>query len=333
MSEEAKKKIIGAFVVGGLALAVVGVIAFGSGRMFTQTQRYIQYFDESVKGLSVGAPVMFRGVKIGSVVAIKLEGDLASMKFLVPVVTEIDTRAFALDGAGIQGLEYHQALIEKGLRAQLQMQSIVTGQLLINLDFHPGKPARMMPNRTGHLQIPTIVSATQELTRRLDELPLAELLDRANQVLVGLNQFLQDPALQQLPGAITNWVSETRIVIESTGKAVESVSEQAQQTLEAATSAFAALERMLALEEGPAADLTETAGDALREAQRAFAQLNKTGQTLDGVLRDDRPIEEMREALRELRLAAQAVRTLADTLERHPEAVLRGKKADKGGQQ
>jgi paraquat-inducible protein B len=333
MSEEAKKTLIGAFVVGGLALAVLGVIAFGSGRMFTQTQRYIQYFDESVKGLSVGAPVMFRGVKVGTVVAVTLEGDLASMKFLVPVVTEIDTRAFELDGAGMQGLEYHQMLIARGLRAQLQMQSFVTGQLLINLDFYPGKPARMMPDRTGHLQVPTIASAAQELTRRLDELPLAEMLDRANQVLVGLNQLLQNPALQHLPGVVTGWVAETRAVIHSAGDEVKTISEEAQQTFAAETAAFAALERVLALEEGPAADLAETAGDALREAQRAFGQISKTGQTLDGALRDDRPIEEMREALRELGLAAQAVRTLADTLERHPEALLRGKKAVKGGQE
>jgi paraquat-inducible protein B len=333
MSESARKTVIGAFVVGGLALAVAGVIAFGSGRMFTQTQRYIQYFDESVKGLSVGAPVMFRGVKVGTVVAISLEGDLASMKFLIPVITEIDTQALALNGAGKQDPEYHQKLIARGLRAQLQMQSFVTGQLLINLDFNPDKPALLMPDRTGYLQIPTIASATQELTRRLEELPLAELLDRANQALVGLDAFLQDPALRALPGAVTGWVAETRAVIRSSGEAVKTVSEEAQETLAAATSAFAALERVLALEEGPAADLAETAGDALREAQRAFAQIGKTGQALDGALSDDRPIEELRDALRELRLAAQSVRTLADTLERHPEAMLRGKKADKGGRE
>ena len=331
MNEKMKKTAIGAFVVGGLALAALGVIAFGSGRLFSKTQKYVQYFDESVKGLSVGAPVMFRGVKVGSVVAIRLEGNLNELKFSIPVVTEIDTEAFAIDGTGLQRAASHQALIARGLRAQLQMQSFVTGQLMINLDFYPDKPVRMPADRTGLLQIPTIASASRELTRKLDELPLAALLDRAMQVLDGMNQFVQDPALRQLPGAMTGWVTDTRSVVVTLGEEVEAVAGAARQTLEDAPSALAALERVLSLQEGPAAELTAAAGEAFREAHRAFAQMSTTGRTVDGLLRDDRPIAEMREALRELGLAAQAVRALADYVEQHPESLLRGKKEEKGG--
>ncbi len=326
MKAGSQKALIGAFVIGAVTLVVVGVIALGSGRLFSKTQTYVHYFDESVKGLSVGAPVLFRGVKVGSVVVIRLEGDFDQLKFAIPVITEIDTDAFPFGIQDGRGAEAHQALIEKGLCAQLQLQSFVTGQLMINLDFHPGRPMRMTPDSKRYLQIPTITSASQELTQRLDGLPLKELLDRANSAFDGLDHFLRDPALQRLPTVVTGLVAEARGLVGNVDQEVVRVSADLRQTLASASAALTAAERALAFEEGPPAVFVRSATEAFGEAQRAFATLDKALQTADGLLQDDRPVVELREALRELGLAAQAIRTLADTLERRPEMLLRGKK-------
>ncbi len=327
MKAGSQKALIGAFVIGSVTLVVVGVIAFGSGRLFSKTQTYVHYFDESVKGLSVGAPVLFRGVKVGSVVAIRLEGDFDQLKFAIPVVTEIDTEAFPFAFSDSRGAESHQALLDKGLCAQLQLQSFVTGQLMINLDFHPGRPMRMTPDSKRYLQIPTITSASQELTQRLDGLPLKELLDRASAAFDGLDHFLRDPALQQLPTVVTGLVAEARGLVGTVEQEVVRGSADLRQTLASASTALTVAERALTFEAGPTAVFMRSATEAFDEVQRASATLNQALQTADGLLQDDRPVVALREALRELGLAAQAVRILADTLERRPEALLRGKRA------
>jgi len=330
MNDETRKALIGASVIGAVALAVVGVIAFGSGRLFSRTQTYVQYFDESVKGLSVGAPVMFRGVKIGSVVAIRLEGDFNQLKFAIPVITEVDTDVFSLGVPPGRIAETHQSLIEKGLRAQLQMQSFVTGQLMINLDFHPGRPARLVPDGPGYLQIPTIASASQELTRKLDDLPLQDLLDRANTVLDRLGCLLEDPVVRALPAAVSDLVADTRGLILHADHALAPAFADLSRTFAAVTGAATALERTLAFREGPSAELLSRVTEACDKAGQAFATLDLTLQSANAILQDGRPIEEAREAFREAAQAAQALRVLAETVERHPEAMLRGKKAERG---
>ena len=91
MSDSGKNQaVIGAFVVGAVVLAVVGVIVFGSGKMFQKVNHYVMYFEGSVKGLNIGAPVTFRGVKIGSVVEISLHVNPENLKFHIPVVIEIN---------------------------------------------------------------------------------------------------------------------------------------------------------------------------------------------------------------------------------------------------
>lgn len=330
MSEKRTKTVIGAFVVGAIALIVVGVVAFGSGQMFLKKQSYLQYFDESVKGLTVGAPVMFRGVKIGTVVAIKLEGDFDQLRFAVPVVTEINTDAFPFAGVGIHAAEAHQALLGKGLCAQLQIQSFLTGQLMINLDFIPDRPTQLNPNCPPKcLQIPTITSPSQELAQKLDSLSIKTLMDNATTMLDNFNRLVTNTAWPDLAVELTSLVDDTRKAVTTLEREAEQSFAQLRQTLTATADAAAALERTLAFEQGPSADLLREATDMVTEAKRVLASLDQAVQTADARLRDDRPLAEMREAFRDVGSAAQAVRLLADTLERHPEAILRGKSGQK----
>ncbi len=141
MSAKANKSLIGAFVLGATALAVAGVVIFGSGRFFRKPHMFVMYFPGSVKGLNVGAPVMFRGVKVGQVTDMKVNFYGKELNILIPVYIELDPRTDVLVSGDVPKGQYLKALIKKGLRAQLQMQSFITGQLLIDLDFHPGKPA------------------------------------------------------------------------------------------------------------------------------------------------------------------------------------------------
>jgi len=142
MSKPANKKLIGVFVVVVVGLIVVAILLLGSGRLFRHYPKFVMYFEGSVQGLSVGSPVLFRGVKVGSVTDIAMDFNPSDLSILIPVYVEgkADTSSRDMlkgDRTALQE-EVVQALIKKGLRAQLEMQSVVTGQLVIALDFHPG---------------------------------------------------------------------------------------------------------------------------------------------------------------------------------------------------
>src|SRR5512143_1986566 len=92
MSKKANKTLIGAFVVGAIALIIAGVVIFGSGKLFAPVRKFVMVFAGSVKGLNVGSAVIFRGVKIGAVTDIQLRVDPKNMTAVIPVYVEIDPR-------------------------------------------------------------------------------------------------------------------------------------------------------------------------------------------------------------------------------------------------
>ncbi|WP_279086241.1 MlaD family protein, partial [Bilophila wadsworthia] len=140
MSKSANKTLIGAFVVGATALLLLAIAVFGSGKLFQTTSRYVLFFDGSISGLSVGSPVLFRGVPVGRVVEIRLTGDLDNLVFQTPVFIELnkkDEGRFSVSDGDISKKEYLDRLVSHGLRATLATQSLLTGQLMIEMDFYP----------------------------------------------------------------------------------------------------------------------------------------------------------------------------------------------------
>jgi paraquat-inducible protein B len=174
MSKKTNKALVGAFVVGALVLLIMGLIVFSSGTLFTKTNKYVLFFEGSVKGLVVGAPVNFRGVKIGTVKEITLVYDPHNSFAFIPVIIEtepnrIKRSPFDRDRKNIQ------FLINTGLRAQLEIQSFLTGQLAVALDFFPDKPARLLGLIKDYPEIPTIPSALGELQKNIGDIPFKEI--------------------------------------------------------------------------------------------------------------------------------------------------------------
>ncbi len=325
MNAKGNKAVIGAFVLGALALAVAGVILFGSGQFFTPQKKYVMYFDGSVKGLSVGAPVVFRGVKIGSVVDIVLQGDMDDMTFRVPVVAEVDLSRFQITNGASDSADYHQALIDRGLRAQLQTQSLVTGQLMVYFDFYPERPVRLLPDETGFAQVPTIPSTADELAQKLEELPLRELLERTNSLVGGLERLVNSPEIQEAPRQLNLTIAEARTLLHKIGREIERVSNDARGTITAATATIRHADRVLEFKEGAPAELAQSLDRTLAEVR---GSLDKFDETLDAVAKtasDERSLYPLRTALKDLGEASRAFGALADYLDRHPEALLRGK--------
>jgi paraquat-inducible protein B len=299
MTARHSKVFIGAFVLGGIGLVIVGIVLFGTGRLFTRPEQYILYFDESVTGLSTGAPVEFRGVRVGTVVEILLEGDLEKFEFLVPIIAEIEPDRFNIKAPFADKQEYHQALIDKGLRAQLRLQSLLTGQLMIHLDFYPDRPSHHVPGSTLK-QIPTIASPPAALVQKLQELPLEELVMHASNALAGLSRLVNTPELVALPERLSVAVDNAGRLIRRIEGQVGMLSADAREAINAAT-------------------------ETLRQARTSLNYLDAAIQSIHESAADERTYYQLQETLRNVSQAAESLRWLADYLNRHPEALLRGR--------
>ena len=322
MGKKANPALIGAFVVGGIALLIVGLMLFGSGQLFKHTGQYVLFFPGAVDGLNVGAPVKFKGVEIGSVKDIRLRfgqemkglinANQVAEGIRVPVIVEIDYDKITGHGGSSERTSPQgvKALIDLGLRGQLNSQSMVTGLLFVQLNFAPDTPAVFeLPPGGDHLpEIPTIPttmeqvqSSAEAILRKLKDMKLEKVVDAADEALGGISRLVNSPALQAtidaLPGTVAN----------------------VNQTVETAHALLANLDHG----SGP---LFQEVKEAAAKSDAALQQAQATLKTLQVLADPSAPLaSQLSASLQEISGAARAVRLLADSLERNPSALVRGK--------
>jgi phospholipid/cholesterol/gamma-HCH transport system substrate-binding protein len=320
MGKKANPAIIGAFVLGAIALGVFGILMLGSGRFFRNTTQFVIFFPGAVDGLSVGAPVKIKGVEIGSVTDIRLRVEGAGTEnvneitegFRIPVFIEIDNDKLSSLGAGRRNLnrpETVKELVAAGLRAQLATQSILTGLLFVQLNLHPEIPAIFaMPDGFTPQEIPAIPtslervqSAAEGLVRKLQTVDVARVVASAADALDGINRLVNSPGLHQtvetLPGTLAR--------------------------LDDAVASLRHLVTDLDNREGPLLDSLRSTVDKGRET---LDQMRTTLASIDRTLAPTSPfVASVGSALQDVSEAARAVRLLADYLERNPGAIVRGR--------
>jgi paraquat-inducible protein B len=208
---KANPAVIGSFVIGAIALIVIGLLVFGGTNWFAKRNKYVAYFPGSVKGLQVGAPVDFRGVTMGRVTEIRVMFNPQDVSAQIPVIMEFDpTRIEVVGGEPIvTGGAGAQRLIDAGFRAQLQSQSLLTGLLFVNLDFKKDTPARLVGGDEPYPEIPTIPSEFEQLQQSAGDVAarMPELLDRLNGLLTDLND-----TLNQTSGGVGSVVNDVAAI-------------------------------------------------------------------------------------------------------------------------
>ncbi len=192
----ADKTKIGMFVVGAVVLLVAAILVFGSGALFKQSDKYIVFFDGSVKGLSVGAPVIFRGVKIGNVSSIDLAYDQETENVLIPVV--IDVELSRVKGVPDKfGYPDYQSLIQQGLRAKLEVQNFITGQLMLGFDFYPQDPEKMYNITKSYPELPAL-PISPDIFEIMNEIPIKEITSNLAQAVTGINRLVNSEGITDL---------------------------------------------------------------------------------------------------------------------------------------
>ena len=338
MSKPANKTMIGAFVLIAVVLAVAAIVVLGSGKFFKKTSSWIAFFEGSVKGLNVGSPVMFRGVKVGEVTDIIVTINIAELSVLIPVIFETDSDNFkdVGDRTVTSDEQLHKALIKKGLKAQLQVQSLVTGQLMINLDFYPNTPATLvgmdkiktLTGAKSWWEIPTIPTPMQELEKAISQLDVKELAEDIKRAMDGLAKLASSSDLHESIGIFKQTLTDTQKLVSNLNSKIEPLADSIEQTLIEARAGIGDV-RKLVNEQGP--QLAANIKKAVESAGFALDQADTTLKSIEVIAQEGGQLRfEVSATLKEISAAARSVRILADFIEQHPDAIIRGRATQTG---
>lgn len=345
MSHKANKTLIGVFVVGAVALAVISVLILGSGRFFTKRLTYVCYFEGSVKGLRVGAPVVFRGVQVGMIKDITIQSDVETLAIKIPVFIELTPKRFGQAGPSRDPKTNLERMIKAGLRARLELQSLVTGQLMIELDFHPNTPVKLVGDETEYLEIPTIQSGMQELARTIEKLPLDQLANKLTEAIAGIERTVNSPEIREIINTLAQSLQDVQKMVRNLDSRIEPMASSLEETI----GDYGKLARDVDAKVGSLAsgadkllkdtqNLVKDVGGEIRPlvssikktvqlTDTALMQARQTLKTIEGVTGKDSPVVyELTNTLKALAAAASSIRAWASYLERHPEALIRGKR-------
>ncbi len=324
MSQRANPTRIGIFLVGALALAVLAVVMLASNAWMERRTTFIGYFPESVNGLENGAPVKFQGVPVGSVTEIMIEINQQDKTFQVPVKFDIDLPRLTTHLGTYVNLADTVVLrqqIENGLRAQLQMESIVTGLLYVELAYRSDStPPRLTNAANDFPEIPTSPSLMAALGGGAGSIlaDVMKILNRVNSMLSDVNMVEINRAVVQSANAIEQLVTSPEI--KTVLRDMPGVTKQLNATM-------AEVQRLAARAESAIDPMQTQITGASTEAIATLQALRKTLDETHGLLSADAgPGYALQGALTSMREAADALRLLITSLEQNPDMLLRGKK-------
>lgn len=354
MSKRASTTAIGAFVIGAIALILGAVMLFGTGQFFNARIVVVTVFEGSVTGLQVGSPVEFRGVPVGTVKNIKALYDPKKTSFVIPVYMSLDEDSVTNiqeDGSASPPQQEIQKMIDHGLRAQLDIRSLVTGQKFVALEFHPKTPATIAGIDSNIPEIPSIASRLQRVTSMFDKLDVDQLAGKAVETLEGISALVNSPVLASTLENLDNTArnandlvlqlrADTRLLSQS---AIETL-EQTKQAVAAAETTLADVSRLsnstdarlekvadrldetLSAVESLAANIDQKVQPLSDSAITAMNQATSTLRTAEDLIGENSSTRYNLDAtLEELAAAARSVRLMADYLEQNPDALLKGK--------
>lgn len=319
--------LIGSFVIASLIIIITAVLWLGGGDFFSTQRKARVYYDGNVTGLSVGAPVTFRGVNVGEVKSIRILMNTNTLKATIPVTITLHGAALDFQNGGVGKTVELRTLVQRGLRARLALQSVVTGQKMIELDFMPNTPATLV-GAADEQEIPAVRDKFGVLVEQIAELPLRDTVAEIRAAIKEMRTTLVS-VQHTLDGAQT--------ILKSVSEEMRSTGAESRKTLATATEAIrrvqgsstAALDSIHSL-----ADTSrQTVLAAQPELQRTLASARQAAETANvamdrvaGLMAPGAPLrEDVTDTITELSQAARNLRSLSELLEEKPNAILFGR--------
>ncbi|MFT3783048.1 MAG: MlaD family protein [Nibricoccus sp.] len=332
MKTKISPTIVGMFVLGALALALIALLSFGGVNIFSKPQRFAVYFDESVHGLDLGSPVKLRGVRVGRVVGLNVQYDTRNKRSVVEVICEFghsnlkDEAGEIIDFSSRKELE---KLIANGLRAQPDVAGLATGMLFVQLDFAEGPPVsppvQAIAN-ANYLVVPSMPSSISEFQQSLGEImanlkrvDFAGLSREMTGVLADTRKEIKGIELAKLTSEWTKAGTAVNELVRS-GE-FQKVFVRLNETIEQVSKVLANVDAQV---QPAGVKLNEALAEA-KSVMRSFSDAAETARRF--ISAQNGLGEETIRTMQQLNEAAAAIQRLAEFLERNPNALLTGKKA------
>jgi paraquat-inducible protein B len=303
---------IGVFVLAGCALAVLMVIAFGGRNLFAASLKYRLYFDKSVKGLSIGSPVMFRGVRVGQVSDIRLAyrdpiDEESAKSWPIEVTIELQPNALGarvgwqdklpegirarfFEKDNLQNVRHflQHMVEEEGLRAQLQSLSLLTGQLFMELNFYPESPwSEQMRKELENGILPVQISPIERLKQSFIKRDFDNHLDTVIIVMQELGTFVSEGKFRKLLDDLSSSTSHARQMLANGTRDLSPVMRQAGAIL-------VLLEEVLSKVNEGFTPILDSAQDSIREIVQ---QTNKVSEQVGELTKTTRSFVERLESI------------------------------------
>jgi paraquat-inducible protein B len=339
MSKPINPTAIGGFTIGALALLIMGILMFGGGQLFnTDKALYVVYFDTSLNGLDIGAPVKMQGVKIGEVVEISIQIDPDTVKIYKPVVVEIDRNALTLiNGEKMpkavtraQQISNRDDLVKAGFRARLETQSLLTGLLYVDLDRYPDKPPVFVNlNYDELVEFPgipkttdEILSTAEKLAKKIGELPLDQIVLDLSESLKEIKDMLASEESRQSRQSLAKALAGMETAVGTLNRDLEPLLKDTNRTIQASRLLVQDSRTMI---RDVHKDIRPVLASTDKTLQAATAALNRTQESMANVSDAIGPESALNETLESLKEASRSLKELTDYLERHPESLISGK--------
>jgi len=316
-----RQALVGAFVVGGIGLAVGAFVLFGNFHPFTRMEKAVLIFHGASSGLSVGAPVTFRGVQVGAVDKVVIEYNPETKDAYIPVYVTMRPDNITLTSNAAHHLPTIKDLVSQGLRGEMNLKSFVTGSSEIDLDFAPETPAVLHPAIATVTEIPTKQSSIQAMSQTLQNLPLKELRDNANASLAAVRE-LSDRLDRDLPALIESVRStsdHSRDMVDASRDLITHLQPELEQTLKSLNRLADTGSEQLSARGKELHTLLENSNATIQKANQSLGNI----QSMTSPRSADRA--NLDASLRDLASAASALRGFANDVERNPQLLLTGR--------
>ncbi len=316
-----KQTWVGLFVLGGAILAVGAILLFGKFHIGSTSRRYAIVFQDSISGLAVGAPVNFRGVRVGNVLSIALEFDPKTHVAYIPVIV----RMFR-DNIHVSKQDPDDPvianLVKRGLRAEINQVSFVTGQSEIDLDFDAAAPANFHPDVTDLIEIPAKVSDLEQIKQQITQLPLRELADNANATLKTVH-LLGERLVDNLPALIASLQTtsdHSQVALDEAAHAIADLRGRLDTTLDSLNHLASSGDKQLTLRSADLHAVLAQASETMDHARAVLDNVHGLTNERAGMRLD------LEATLRDLAATMAALRGFASDVERNPQLLLTGRR-------
>ncbi|GEM_PF-2459204 len=321
MATRTEYTVIGSFVLGAVLLLVTALLVFGSGVLWQDRASFIIHFQSAMKGLNVGAAVRYRGVTIGQVRSVEVHVTPQDWRSYNSVIIEINTRSLHLGETSASLEQTMPQMIANGLRAQTRLDSIITASSYIEIVIRADTPVNMLndDDDEGLVEIPAIPSEIDRMDRALASIDYEAAISKLMDVLDGMSTTFGSNGLAQAMVTLPRMLDDARGMLTGVTEQVSGAATELRSMAQAGI-ALAHTTMVVTTSVAPHAQI------ALAEMSMAAQQIAQAAGTVQQLITDDSPQrEQMNAAIRDLATSARELRNLLDYLERHPEALLKGR--------